>query len=683
MEERNHLKKVLAKIDQAIKAIDDRINSQLKDIQQAKNHLQDNKRDMDHLEKNAVREAVGQTAMLGEVSVDKKKRLLRLRDIAYFGRFDFKRKDEDKAKPVYVGVHNFQDEQTNENLIYDWRAPISSMFYDFEPGKAWYENSHGRVEGDISLKRQFRIRKGKMEYMLESDLNIQDEVLQKELSQASSSSMKNIVATIQREQNAIIRNQQARHLIIQGVAGSGKTSIALHRIAFLLYKYKDTISSEDILIISPNKVFASYISNVLPELGEESVEETSMEELADELFDYQIKFQSFFDQVSELLKRTNEKLIERIRFKSSADMLEQMDAYVLHLENDAFQPADILIHNKPVPAWFIEEKFRKYNRLPLLKRFNEIVREVVHNVFVQYGYEVTGKERQQLHTRIRKMFPSTNLRMLYKGFYSWLGKPEMLKVKKGSVYEYADVYPLLYLKMQLEGLSSFSKVKHLIVDEMQDYSPVQYKVLTRLFPCKKTILGDINQSVNPFSSSNLDTISEVISNAECMTMLKSYRSTWEITEFTKRINNNMDVEAIERHGEEPRVERFEQEEGEVDYLVHTIKAFRSNGHHSMGIICKTQEQADELHRLLSVVDEDIHLLDPSSVAFAGGVVITAAHLAKGLEFDQVIVPRANRQNYHTEPDRQMLYVACTRAMHKLHISYTGGMTPFLEKTVLV
>jgi len=214
--------------------------------------------------------------------------------------------------------------------------------------------------------------------MLESDLNMQDEVLQKELSQASSSSMKNIVAIIQREQNAIIRNQQARQLVIQGVAGSGKTSIALHRIAFLLYKYKDTISSEDILIISPNKVFASYISNVLPELGEESVEETSMEELADQLFDYQIKFQSFFDQVTELLKKTDRKLIERIQFKSSPDLLEKMDEYVLHLENNAFRPTDMLINNKPIPAWFIEEKFRKYNRLPLLKRFNEIVREAVH-----------------------------------------------------------------------------------------------------------------------------------------------------------------------------------------------------------------------------------------------------------------------------------------------------------------
>ena len=679
IEEEKHLENVLTKVDQAIGSIDQRINSQLNDINEAKAHLQEHKRDMDHLEKNAVRESVGQIAMLGEASVDKKKRLQRLKDIAYFGRFDFREPSANQAKPIYVGIHNFQDDESGENLIYDWRAPISSMFYDFETGEAWYENLNGTVEGEIDRKRQFRIRQGRMEYMLESDLTIQDDVLQKELSQASSGKMRNIIATIQREQNAIIRNENARNLIIQGVAGSGKTSIALHRIAFLLYKFKDTISSEDILIISPNKVFASYISNVLPELGEESVEETSMEELASQLFEHQIKFQSFFDQVAELLNKTDKKLIERIRFKASPELLTQMDQYVLHLENKAFHPTDIMVANKPIPGWFIEEKFRQYNKLPILKRFNEIVKEVVHQVFIHYKREVSGGERRKLHTAIRKMFPSTNLRMLYKGFYTWLERPDLLKVKKGSFYEYADVYPLLYLKMKLEGIRPNSSVKHLIVDEMQDYSAVQYKVLNHLFPCKKTILGDINQSVNPFSSSNLDTIQEVVPNAECMTMLKSYRSTYEITEFTRRISKHADTEPIGRHGEEPRVKRFKEQEEEINYIEEKVKTFGNNGFHSMGIICKTQEQANSLHETLSKGKRSIHLLDGRSVSFGEGIVITSAHLVKGLEFDHVMVPFGNRKNYNTEPDRQMLYVACTRAMHQLDVCYTGQISPFLDE----
>ncbi|MDZ7847006.1 MAG: hypothetical protein U5L96_09645 [Owenweeksia sp.] len=214
-EEKANLKNLLAKVDLAISSINQRINSQKEDIDNAKNHMQEHKRDMDHLEKNAVREAVSQIAMLGDASVGKKKRLLRLKDVPYFGRIDFKEKGKSKPEAVYVGVHNFQDEDEKRNMVYDWRAPVSSMFYDYELGAASYETNEGEVEGDISLKRQFRIRRGKMEYMLESDVTIQDEVLQKELNQASSSKMRNIVATIQREQNAIIRNEEARHLIIQ------------------------------------------------------------------------------------------------------------------------------------------------------------------------------------------------------------------------------------------------------------------------------------------------------------------------------------------------------------------------------------------------------------------------------------------------------------------------------------
>lgn len=674
--ERKYLKQLLRRVDETLRLITQRLQDQKKDIDDIKHHLQDHKRDMDHLEKNAVRQAVSDMTTVGEASAERRNRLYRLRDIPYFGRIDFQERGAKQAQPVYVGVHHFQDEQSQQHLVYDWRAPISSMFYDYELGEARYETSSGEVEGEILLKRQYRIRQGAMEYMLESDLTIQDEVLQKELNQASSSQMRNIVATIQREQNAIIRNEEAYHLIIQGVAGSGKTSIALHRIAFLLYKYKDTISSEDILIISPNKVFASYISNVLPELGEESVAETSMEEIADQLLEYQIPFQPFLDQVAELLEKTKPQLIERIQFKSSPDMIKRLDEYFLHLENTGFQPEDIMVAGKPVPGWFIEEKFWQYSRMPLLKRFNEVVREVVQNVFLYYQIEVTGKERTELHKKIRRMFPATRLRQLYKGFYQWLARPELLKMRKGSTYEYADVYPLLYLKMKLEGLSSFQKVKHLVVDEMQDYSPVQYQVLKELFPARKTILGDINQSVNPFSSSNLERLQAIFPDATAMTMTRSYRSTTEITEFSKKISDRVTVQAIERHGPPVEVKDLADSDQEGEYLRQQMEEFEASELHSLGIICKTHEQARGLYEAFKG-DFHLKLLEARSTAFGSGIVITTAHLAKGLEFDQVLIPAVSSKNYRSAPDQQMLYVACTRAMHRLALSYVAKPSPFI------
>lgn len=529
--EKQYLSEVLKKVDLKLTEINEAIQLKSDEIAYMNNHMEDHKRDMDNLEKNAMRETIFNYTLQGEHTVENKKRLQRLKDTAYFGRIDFLENSKQTQKNIYVGVHNFQDTDSNKNLVYDWRAPISSLFYDFELGAAHYETQNKKVSGNISLKRQFRIRKGQMEYMLDTDVTIHDDVLQKELNQASSAKMKNIVATIQKEQNSIIRNEEARHLIIQGVAGSGKTSIALHRIAFLLYRFKESISSEDILIISPNKVFASYISNVLPELGEETVAETSMEEIANELFEYQINFQSFFEQVAELLEKQDAKLIERIQFKSSPDLLKKIDEYLLWLENDGFKITDIFVKGKPVPAWFIREAFEKYKRMPLLKRFNEVVQDIVDNVFRYYQIEIQYKERTDLHTAIRNMFPSYNPRVLYKGFYEWIGQPELLKLRKGSAYEWSDVYAFLYLKMKLEGIKPNTKVKHLVIDEMQDYSAVQYRVLSTLFPCKKTILGDINQSVNPFSSSNLNTIQSVFPDATAMTMLKSYRSTYEITQF--------------------------------------------------------------------------------------------------------------------------------------------------------
>ncbi|NHB70408.1 HelD family protein [Perlabentimonas gracilis] len=667
--EKEYLLNLLKKVDLKLFEINEAIQLKSDEVASMNKHMQDHKTDMDHLEKNNMREAILNFSLQGEHSVEHRKRLTRLKDTAYFGRIDFRENQLNDSKKIYVGVHNFQDTESNNNLVYDWRAPISSLFYDFELGEGYYETPLGVIKGDISLKRQFRIRKGTMEYMLDTDVTIHDEVLQKELNQTSSAKMKNIVATIQKEQNAIIRNEEARHLIIQGVAGSGKTSIALHRIAFLLYRFKDSISSEDILIISPNKVFANYISNVLPELGEESVAETSMEEIANEILEYQVNFQSFFEQVAELLDKNDAKLIERIQFKSSSQILNKLDEYVTYLENEGFKITDITVKSKPVPAWFIRESFDKYQRMPLLKRFNEVVREIVDNIFRHYGLEIQYKDRTNLHNTIRKMFPSYNPRMLYKGFYDWLGKTELLKTKAGNTYEWSDVYAFIYLKYRLEGMKSNAKVKHLVIDEMQDYSVVQYKVLSLLFPCKKTILGDVNQSVNPFSSSNLPIIENVFSGATTMTMLKSYRSTYEITQFTKRISQKVNVEAIERYGEEPQIFSCKNTKDETDKIKSLISQFKQSEYNSLGIICKTQKQADTLFEALKN-EHEINLLNAVSVAFGSGIVITTAHLAKGLEFDQVIVPFCTEKNYKTEPDKQMLYVGCTRAMHKLSLTHT-------------
>ncbi|MDZ7774892.1 MAG: AAA family ATPase [Bacteroidales bacterium] len=675
--EKQYLSELLTKIDTRISEIDEAIRLKKEEIDYMNNHMEEHKRDMDHLEKNAMRETIHNYTLVGEHTIDTKKRLFRLKDTAYFGRIDFSESHSNGDKKIYIGVHNFQDKDTNQNLVYDWRAPVSSLFYDYEPGEAAYETEQGVTRGRISLKRQFRIRQGKMEYMLDTDVTIHDDVLQQELNQASTAKMKNIVATIQKEQNAIIRNEEARHLIIQGVAGSGKTSIALHRIAFLLYRFKETIASKDILIVSPNKVFASYISNVLPELGEEKIAETSMEEIADGLFENQIKFQTFHEQVAELLEKNDPKFIERIQFKSSAELLKKMDEYLTYLENEGFQVTDIFVKNKPVPAWFIRESFQRYSRMPVLKRFNEVVQEIVDNMYRYYQTEVQYKDRTELHKTIRNMFPSYNPRVLYKKFYEWLEKPEMLKLKKGSTYEWSDVYAFLYFKIRLEGIKSNNKVKHLVIDEMQDYSAVQYQVLSMLFPCKKTILGDINQSVNPFSASGLSKIEKVFSGATTMTMLKSYRSTYEITEFTKRISRQAEIDPMERHGEEPEIISCKNTQEETDKIKSLITGFKSSHFNSAGIICKTQKQAEKLYEHFRE-DTKVNMLNAASVAFGSGIVITTAHLAKGLEFDQVIVPFCTDKNYQSAPERQMLYVACTRAMHQLCLTHTGNPSSFIR-----
>lgn len=670
-QEKEYLKQIISFLKKVIGNTDASVKDHVDTLAEYKDYIWFNK-DIDPHEIRSMRESILNHFALGESVINKHKRLTKILAIPYFGRIDFlEKKENSKVMPIYIGIHTFYDPESRATLIHDWRAPVSSMFYDHELGEAGYRSPSGEIKGVISLKRQYRIRGGKMEFMIESALTVHDDILQKELSSNADDKMKNIVATIQREQNRIIRNEDIRTLIIQGVAGSGKTSIALHRIAYLLYTFRDSISSKDILIISPNKVFSDYISNVLPELGEETVPETSMEQILSGVLEHKYKYQTYFGLVNELLEKPSSSLINRIAYKASFGFISELDKFILHIENTYFKAADVkLTKYITIPAPFIEEQYIRFNRYPIRRRFDAMADYMLDMLKIQYTFTVTTTGRNLLKKEIRLMFAGNNDIQVYKDFFKWTNNPGMFKMRKGHTLEYSDLAPLAYLHLALEGNGNQPfRVKHLLIDEMQDYSPIQYKVIQKLFPCRKTVLGDAGQSVNPYGSSTAETIQKSLTASEIMKLCKSYRSTFEITDFAQKIHPNAELEPVARHGEKPQILQFGSAVEELSGIMGLISTYRKSGYKSLGIICKTEQQARKMADMLKSYANDISFLSSQSSAFVQGIVITSAHMAKGLEFDEVIIPQTDERNYRSEIDKSMLYVAVTRAMHRLTLTF--------------
>ncbi|MCC0661911.1 AAA family ATPase [Clostridioides sp. ZZV14-6154] len=659
------------KLDNALEKAENSVDKLDKDYMDAKLYMVKNRGEIDPHEMFQNELALKQIDSYGAFMVKVRDKIAKMKDSPYFARIDFKLKDEDEDSKYYIGRFAFDYE--NELLILDWRSPMASMFYDCKIGPAGYNAPLGWIDGEITRKRQFKIKNGTLEYVLESSMNIQDDILQQELSNTSDEKMKSIISTIQKEQNQIIRNDKADTLIIQGVAGSGKTSIALHRIAFLLYRFKDKISANNVIILSPNKVFGDYISNVLPELGEEPLCELSFEDIAEVQLERIIDFEGEKDS----LEINDVQWDERVRFKSTLDFLKLMDKYIKQMPNMVFIPKDYTFGSFTATSDWIRRRFDAYNKYPVKQRL-EMVAEDIHYRFESDNImEEDLPKVKNILKSLNGMLTIKNTLALYKDFFKQMNIQDMFVMPSKKTLEWADVYPFIYLHAAYEGLQEDKVIRHIVIDEMQDYTPIQYAVINLLFKCKKTILGDFGQLINPNHLHTLDDMVQIYDGGELVMLNKSYRSTFEIINFAKKIQNIISLEVIERHGEEPVLIKCINEQDEIDKIKMEIEQFEESNNATLGIILKTNSEAKAIYDVIKQ-EYDVNLISPESSSFVKGVSITSIKMSKGLEFDEVVIPSVNNKTYYNDYDRSLLYIACTRAMHRLKLTYTGNLTQLIE-----
>lgn len=670
-DELDHLDEIRSKLDDTFKQAEDSVDRLDKEYMDIKRYMVQYRGEIDPHEMFQNELALKQVDNRGAFSVKMRNKLAKLSDSPYFARIDFREAATEAPETFYIGRFAFSCD--DELLICDWRSPLASMFYDCEVGPAGYDAPVGRIDGELTRKRQFKIKNGEMEYVLESSVHIQDDILQRELSRTSDERMKSIITTIQKEQNRIIRNERARTLLIQGVAGSGKTSIALHRIAHLLYRFRDSLSSGNVTILSPNRVFADYISNVLPELGEDPIYGTSVADIVESQLEGIIRFESDKDP----LETDNPQWAERVRFKSTLDFKNRIDQYLDRMPETIFHPSDYAFGRFSVKGEWIKSRFAAHHRHPVMGRLQIIADEILDRFESDNFMSEPLPAARMILKSLASMLKAKDTLALYKDFYKRMEHPDKFSMPAKKTLEWADVYPFLYFHAAFEGLKESNAIRHLVIDEMQDYTPVQYAVMNILFKCSKTILGDFGQRVDPNHSHTLEDLLQMYQDAEYVRLDKSYRSTYEIMSFAKGIQNISFLEAVERHGDVPSVIRCRSEEEELAQIKEKIESFRKSERVTLGIILKTNSAAKALYEVLSQTCE-ANFISPESAAFSNGISVASVQMSKGLEFDEVIIPSANRETYSGEYDQSLLYIACTRAMHRLSLTYTGELTPLIQ-----
>lgn len=651
--EKSYLSKVKDIINELIGEMDDNIKVQKDSIDKEKRFLWENMTDYTDEELIISMNEVDLKTNLANNNIEKFNKLSNALNNPYFAKVVFHDLEFDEILNIYIGLFNV--EKDFENYVFDWRAPISSLFYNYELGEASYEAPIGEIKGNIISKMQFKIKDGNLKRCFNSDLNIDDDFLQEILARAATDKMKNIVSTIQREQNEVIRNLKDKYLVVQGAAGSGKTSVALHRIAYLMYKYKD-LNSNNILIFSPNDVFSDYISSVLPELGEENVLTTTFSDFSKSF----LKPHKNIENFTEFLEKVYSEFVDNevINKKMSNTFIKELEEFFEKKEEEAVFEKDFLLNGTIFSGYMMKELFiGKYKKFSYMERLDLIAEDIC--IYTKINLNKKNKIKNDL---IEFLSLNLNQFKLYEEFLDSIGMNN--KTSKNNKVEYEDIMGLIYCYFKINGCPSYHNIKQVVIDEAQDYTDSQMELFKKMFPnAKFTILGDINQTINPFYKyETMQNLEKIFEQAKYIELKKAYRSSAEIIDYTNKILDISNIIAVRKEMNYP-VDIYNKDNNPKEKIFNIIDKMKNNNINKIAIITRSSSEAQELYKSLNC--EDIQLVINSFDIIQNNIIIIPSYLSKGLEFEGVIV--YNEPDTYESNESNLYYVVCSRAQHMLSI----------------